>query len=514
VKKKRKEKAVAAAPDQGSPFDCIENGETSKAEFHQGEESLRVELLQAQEALREADFPVLVLLSGVDAAGKGETANLLAEWMDPRGLVTQAYGPPSTEESERPEFWRYWRDLPARGRIGIFLSAWYHPVLVDRVYGKIDEAEQEAQLERIRAFERTLADDGALILKFWVHLGKADQKKRLRALEGDPLLAWRVTETDWRHWRMYDRFIAASERIIRRTDTEATPWTILDGRDRGWRSLRIGQALRDGINAHVARRKRAAEDAQPPPRARSSPVHRPCLAALDLDRETVKKDYRRELKELQGRLNLLYRYALEEGKSTVLVFEGWDAGGKGGAIRRVITALDARGYRVVQIAAPTDEELAHHYLWRFWRHVPRAGAVTIFDRSWYGRVLVERVEGFASEAEWGRAYREINEFECQLVDEGIVLVKFWLHISRDEQERRFQRRLQIPYKNWKLNDEDWRNRQRWQDYEDAVEEMVARTSEAAPWTLVEGNAKRYARLKVLRTICRALEDALGESLPA
>ena len=193
----------------------------------------------------------------------------------------------------------------------------------------------------------------------------------------------------------------------------------------------------------------------------------------------------------------------------VAVFEGWDAGGKGGAIRRLTRGLDARDYRVVPIAAPTEDERAHHYLWRFWRYLPRRGRITIFDRSWYGRVLVERVEGFAAEDEWRRAYSEINDFEAQLTDFGTVLLKFWLHITPDEQLRRFEERQGIGYKQWKITDEDWRNREKWALYESAVQDMVERTStSAAPWTLVEGNSKRYARLKVLRTVCDALEAAL------
>ena len=193
------------------------------------------------------------------------------------------------------------------------------------------------------------------------------------------------------------------------------------------------------------------------------------------------------------------------------MFEGPDAAGKGGAIRRVNEALDARNYQVHGIAAPTDEEKAQHYLWRFWRCLSRAGVITIFDRSWYGRVLVERVEGLATEDEWRRSYAEINEFEDQLIDHGIVLVKYWVHITKDEQFARFKLREKTPYKRWKLTDEDWRNRDRWDEYEQAVNDMVQYTStSAAPWTLVEGNDKRFARVKVVKTFCDRLTAALGE----
>jgi polyphosphate kinase 2 (PPK2 family) len=206
---------------------------------------------------------------------------------------------------------------------------------------------------------------------------------------------------------------------------------------------------------------------------------------------------------------MLQRRAGKRGVSTILVFEGWDAAGKGGAIRRVTGSLDARDYQVIPIAAPNDEERAHHYLWRFWRHLSRAGRLTIFDRSWYGRVLVERVEGFATEAEYMRGYGEIDHFEEQLVTDGILLLKFWIHISKAEQLKRFRDRSRTSYKQWKITDEDWRNRKRWDDYTVAVNDMVARTStKIAPWTLVEGNDKNFARIKVLRTLADRLDDRL------
>jgi len=231
------------------------------------------------------------------------------------------------------------------------------------------------------------------------------------------------------------------------------------------------------------------------------------LDNLDLSQKVSDDDFDKELAEKQARLNLLQRWAIKHGIATVLVLEGWDAAGKGGAIRRVTGSLDARDYQVIPIAAPTDEERAHHYMWRFWRYLSRRGHLTIFDRSWYGRVLVERVEGFATEAEYMRAYGEINHFEEQLVNDGILLLKFWIQISKAEQLRRFKDRSGTSYKRWKITNEDWRNRKRWEDYTVAVNDMVERTStKIAPWTLVEGNDKNFARLKVLRTLAEGLES--------
>ncbi|MFV1959356.1 MAG: polyphosphate:AMP phosphotransferase [Planctomycetota bacterium] len=503
----------------------------SKHEYQEQVPALRAELLEAQVRLRELGLPVVVLFAGVDGAGKGETANLLSAWMDPHLLVTRAYGKPSDEERERPELWRFWRDLPARGQMGVFLSAWYSKPILSRVYGRSSMQAFDEQLNDIVSFESTLRQDGALILKFWMHLGKQAQKKRFRTLEADPLQRWRVTKRDWKHWKLYDAFVEAAEHTIARTSRGGSPWKIVDGADARYRSITVATFLLDGLKRNILEAERRAalleeqeeqegQEAGPPaptdeaerngaPEAEVVTAPTTVLDALDMGQGLPKDEYQQALAKYQARLNLLQRTARDRGISTILIFEGWDAAGKGGAIRRLIAPLDARGYQVISISAPTDEELAHHYLWRFWRQLPRAGRFTIFDRSWYGRVLVERVEGFASEREWRRAYGEINDFERQLVQHGTVVVKFWLHITPKEQEERFQARLEVPYKRWKLTPEDWRNRNRWRDYELAVHDMVERTStHFAPWHLVEGNDKRLARVKVLRTVCRALESSL------
>ena len=512
-------------------FEAAELGqEIPKDEYKARIPTLRTELLQAQRQLTAARFPVIVVFGGVDGAGKGETVNLLNEWMDPRWIVTRAYGEPSDEESERPEYWRYWRDLPRKGRIGLFLSSWYSRPLLDRVYRRSGRADFDKELDRIAAFERTLTDDGALILKFWMHLGKRAQKKHLRRLEKDPLTRWRVTKLQWQHWRMYGRFVASAERALQRTSTVDAPWMIVEGVDEAYRSLTVATTVRDAIRKALAQKRgekptlTLVTESGKQPRAKGTPGARPSvgapaqilgaqaptiLSSLDMSQSLAKKEFATELEKYQGRLNRLQRKAQAECVSTIMVFEGWDAAGKGGAIRRITSALDARSYQVIPIAAPTDEERAQHYLWRFWRHLSRAGKLTIFDRSWYGRVLVERVEGFATEQEWMRAYSEIGAFEEELVEHGIVLIKYWVHITQEEQLRRFKEREKARYKQWKLTDEDWRNRAKWDDYERAVNDMVERTStRLAPWTLIEGNDKYFARLKVLKTVCDSLKAAL------
>jgi polyphosphate:AMP phosphotransferase len=494
-------------------FEAAEVGrKLSKEAYKRRVPALRAALLDAQQRLRGAPFPAIVVFNGVDGAGKGETVNLLNEWMDPRWIVTRAFAEPSDEERERPEHWRFWRELPPRGRIGLFLSAWYSRPVVDRAYRRLSRVEFEHQLRGLADFERTLADDGALILKFWMHLDKKTQRKRLETLERDPLTRWRVTKLQWTHWKMYGRFIDAAEQAIRTTSTALAPWTIIEGRDEEYRSVAVADALLAAIERRVSD---GAPARARTPSAKKAAVRRAgsggatVLSRLDMSKRLAKPAFQRELLECQGTLNRLQRRAARAGVSTILVFEGADAAGKGGAIRRVTAALDARDYQVIPIAAPTDEERAHHYLWRFWRHLPRAGRVTIFDRSWYGRVLVERVEGYATATEWMRAYTEINEFEDQLLAHGIVLVKYWIHITKEEQLRRFKARQGSPVKSWKITDEDWRNRTKWDAYEQAVNEMVERTSTShAPWTLVEGNDKYHARIKVLRTACEALRARL------
>ena len=468
---------------------------------------------------------MIVVIAGADGSGKGDTVNRLLEWLDPRGVETNVFGARTDEERDRPAAWRFWRTLPARGRIGIFFGSWYTEPILKRTTGKIGNARFEADLARVAFFEKELARDGALFVKCWFHLSKDAQKKRLKKFEKDPETRFKVSRLDWKHFGHYDTFVHVAERAIRTTDAADTPWTIVEAADDRWRDLAVGRALVEALEARLAtvkaaEEKKAAEKAaaaaappkkalKPTKPAKAAAASAGILSTIDLERTVSEEEYKKELPRLQERLSKLAWEGQRKGVSSVAVFEGSDAAGKGGAIRRVTWALDARLYRVIPIAAPTDEERAHHYLWRFWRHVPPSGSFTIYDRSWYGRVLVERVEGFAKEEEWKRAYLEINDFEAQLVESGIALSKLWLHISPEEQLRRFREREQVEGKKHKITDEDWRNREKWDAYETAIDEMVARTStHDAPWTLVSATDKKAARLTVLGTLCDRLEEAL------
>ncbi len=474
---------------------------------------LRADLLDAQYDLKEqGKFPVIVLVSGQDGAGKGETINVLYEWMDPRFISTLAFSTPTDEERERPFMWRYWRALPPKGRIGIFAGSWYSGPIHDSIDGNMTPAALDQRIDQINRFEQMLVNEGALVLKFWFHLTKEGQRRRLKALEKDPRTAWRVTQWNWDRLKTYEELQEVAGHVLRTTNTPWAPWIIVEGEDDRFRSLTVGKILLDAIRKRLAEADRQATPVAPP--VQPNIDGRDIISELDLTRKLTKKQYEDQLAKWQGRLSELVRDPRFRQRSLICVFEGSDAAGKGGSIRRVTAAMDARQYQIIPIAAPSEEERAQPYLWRFWRHLPRVGRVSIFDRSWYGRVLVERVEGFCAEADWLRAYTEINDFEHELVGAGAVIVKFWLQISKDEQLRRFKEREKIEFKRFKITAEDWRNREKWDAYHQAVCDMVDRTSTgSAPWTLVEANDKNYARVKVLRTLCERLEAALKATTP-
>ena len=470
---------------------------------------LRAALLDVQyDLLEKREFPVVILVSGVDGSGKSETINLLYSWMDPRHISTLAFSTPTDEERERPFMWRYWRALPPKGKIGIFAGSWYSQPIADRIQKKMKRAEMEETLDEINRFEAMLVNEGALVLKFWFHLSREGQKTRLKAMEKDPRTAWRVTKASWDRLKTYDDLQAVAGHVLRVTNTAHAPWTIIEGTDDNYRSLTVGHIVRDTIRKHLAQTVRGNVPVAPPI---VPPIDkRSVLTELDLSQTIDKKSYEKELAKWQGKLSQLMRDPrFTANHSLIVAFEGSDAAGKGGSIRRVVAPMDARQYQIIPVAAPTDEERAQPYLWRFWRHIPRKGRVAIFDRTWYGRVLVERVEGFCSEADWLRAYAEINDFEHGLVQSGAIVVKFWLQISNDEQLRRFKEREKTEFKRFKITDEDWRNREKWDAYGQAVCDMVERTSTGrSPWTLVEANDKNFARVKVLKTVCERIERVL------
>jgi polyphosphate:AMP phosphotransferase len=479
-----------------------------KATFEERLPQLRTNILNAQFELIEAQaFPTILLFSGMEGTGVVDTLTNAYTVLDARHVIASAFDRPTEEESERPRMWRYWHMLPPKGEMGVYIGAWYSAPLTNRVLDRSSVAEFGQQLERIKNFENMLAAEGALILKFWLHLDKNEQKKRLRKLVRSARTSWRVEDSPWGGSKRYKNVKLAAEEMMRVTNTDHAPWITVNASNRHYRGLTIATTILNAINARLARTDKEATV--------TAPVSLPAinehnvLTALDLSLQLEKQTYKEQLAKYQDRLNKLLSRKKFKKRSLVLVFEGNDAAGKGGAIRRVIQFMDPRRYRVNQFAAPTDEEKAQPYLWRFWRRVPRQGDVAIFDRSWYGRVLVERVENFCTEADWRRAYGEINDFETEMSDAGAIVVKFWLAIDKDEQEARFQAREETGYKRYKITDEDWRNREKWDEYATAVCDMIDHTSTSiAPWTLVEANDKYHARVKVLKTICERLEKRL------
>jgi polyphosphate:AMP phosphotransferase len=489
-------------------FEAFETGrKVTKEELGEREADLRLRLLNAQFDCRAADLPVVLLLAGNDRPGANETIDFLHAWMDSRALEAVVFADDPDGDAHWPHFRRYWRALPPGGRTAILLGGPYGRPLVEHFHGKLDDFAWERHLRHTRRFEEELVTGGTLLLKLWLHAPLRDLEKRKKRAHKHPDSEPYWEKQDAKILAAGDDLLALAEEAVRRTDTPFAPWRIVESSDARRRHLEVVETILSALEGRLAER-----GAVPPPAPRGPdlpPIETGLLAGVDLSPKLAYHEYRERKRTLQGKLARLTREARRRGVATVLVFEGWDAAGKGGAIRRLTDAIAARDFSVTSIAAPTEEEKRYHYLWRFWRALPPAGRVGIFDRSWYGRVLVERVEGFAAEADWARAYPEINDFEEQLVEHGTVLRKFWLHISPDEQLNRFRAREDTPYKQYKITDEDWRNRERRADYERAVEEMVARTSTTeAPWKVVAAEDKRHARIEVLETVVGALEDAL------
>jgi len=485
----------------------------SKAAYSKSFPELRDKLRDLQRQTYDAKIPVAVVFEGWDAAGKGDTVGRLVERLDPRGVKVHPISAPLEEERLRPFLWRFWTKIPGRGEMAVFDRSWYVRVLVERVDKLIKPEQWRSAYNEIAQFERMLTDDGMVIVKFWLHISEKEQKKRFKDIAKSKYDSWRITKEDWEHHKQYDDYAQAAEEMFERTNTAYAPWTIVEATDKRYRLIKVFKTLADAMQTALA----AKAEKAPAKRVARASVSVQALKDMEtvldkvnLDQALKRKEYEEQLKENQVRLRELEFRCYDERRPVIIGYEGWDAAGKGGNIRRVTEALDPRGYSVVPIAAPKGDDATHHYLWRFWRQLPKAGHLAIFDRTWYGRVMVERIEGFCSEAEWRRAYQEINEFELSLTNFGLILVKFWLHISKEEQLRRFKERQKIEYKQYKITDEDWRNREKWDAYRQAVVDMIQNTSTSyAPWTIVEANDKLFARIRALSTIVEAIEKGLG-----
>lgn len=468
---------------------------------------LRDALLHAQKAMQhDKQFAIALIVTGVPAAGRSETANQFLEWMDPKHIKVHALGEPKKLSRLRPPMWKFWNSLPARGEIAIYFGGWYEDYMQESVSDpKQARRHEKRTVARIRQMEAMLIRDRVRIVKLHLHIDPKLQKSRISALRDDKKTRWRVTDNDlWlvRHHRKVDREL---QHCVTSTNSPVAPWNLIDGADPERRAFETGSLLLQEIELGFkrAQQQRTAKPAAPTPApAKDATVYPSHQGGPDIDDD----DYDLRLEKLQGRLALLTRERAFARRGAVFAFEGMDAAGKGGAIRRLTAALDARQYTVVPVSAPSPEEIARPYLWRFWREVPTRGQITIYDRSWYGRVLVERVRDLAAEADWRRAYDEINEFELQLTEHKIIVRKFWLVLGKDEQLSRFNARDNDPLKSFKVDPEDWANRRFYEDYQRAASEMIERTNTRhAPWTVVAADDKKYARLKVLETVCESLE---------
>lgn len=492
-----------------------------KDEYKARMEQMTPRLSRLQRECKELGIPVMIVFEGFGAAGKGVQISKLISALDPRGFSVYAIDGESKDEQLRPFLWRFWTKTPEKGRIAIFDRSWYRRVLVDRFDGVTTSRELGYAYEEINSFERQLTDGGYVIIKLFLAIDKKEQKKRFKKLMESKSSAWRVTDADLKRNKEYDAYKEMNDEMLQKTDTDFAPWHIIEATDKEFATVKIYSAVIAAMEQKIQEVKQKKEAKATAAKKKTIVAEKPdtedsvlrtsSLNSVDLSLSYSKEEYKEKLDKLQNRIQELHGELYRKRIPVILGFEGWDAGGKGGAIKRLTEKMDPRGYQVNPTAAPNDIERAHHYLWRFWNNVPKKGHIAIFDRTWYGRVMVERIEGFCSKEEWSRAYKEINDMEANWVHSGAVVLKFWLQIDKDEQERRFRERMENPEKQWKITDEDWRNREKWDQYEQAVDDMLVHTSTTyAPWIIVEGNNKYYARIKVLESVIDAIEKRLKE----
>lgn len=487
-----------------------------KTEYKEKMAKLEPKLGKLQRECRKFGIPVMIAFEGYGASGKGVQISELIKALDPRGFEVYAVKNETEEEKMHPFMWRFWTKMPAKGRIAIYDSSWYRKVLIDRFDKKTKKEEIADAYRSICSFEEQLSADGMVIIKIFLAIDKKSQKKRFEKLMSSKETAWRVSEGDLKRNKKFEKYQEMNEEMLTRTDTEYAPWNVVEAVDRRFATAKIYAVVTQILTEKVEEARRKADSRRGTDASEAVDIKKDIhfresiLGKADLSLTYSKEEYKERLEVLEKKMEKLHGELYRRRIPVVLGFEGWDAGGKGGAIKRLTEKMDPRGYVVHPTASPNDIEKAHHYLWRFWADMPKAGHVTIFDRTWYGRVMVERIEGFCSKREWQRAFKEINDMEKDLTDAGAVVLKFWMQIDKDEQARRFKARQENPEKQWKITDEDWRNREKWEQYEEAVNEMLIRTSTPnAPWVVVEGNCKYYARIKVLETVVRAIEERLG-----
>ena len=469
-------------------------------------EKARGRLYDLQMKMKEHKLPVLVLFEGWSAAGKGSTIGKVIKNIDPRFFKVATMDSPSEEERRKPFLYRFMKQIPEAGKFTFLDSGWMEQTTREVLEGTLGEEAYEMRMESIKRFERQLTDNGYLVLKLFMHIEKEEQDVRMEKLLSDKDTQWRVSEYDRWQNEHYKKCRKVFDRYLTDTNLSAAPWYIIDAKDKKWAQLQVLEALVSGIEVALQNEAHSVPLLQ-----NIFPLKKTArLKDIVLEGKTMEEEtYKLELNRLQKRLGELHNRLYRKRVPVIITYEGWDAAGKGGNIKRITEALDPRGFEVHPIASPEPHEKARHYLWRFWTRLPKDGHIAVFDRTWYGRVMVERLEGFCSENDWKRAYHEINEFEKELCDWGAVLIKFWVHIDKDTQLLRFTERQNHPEKQWKITEEDWRNREKWDLYEEAVDEMLQKTSTVyAPWHVLESVDKKYARIKALKIIIGELEKVL------
>lgn len=465
----------------------------------------RKRLVEQQVLIKEHKLPVLVLFDGWGAAGKGSVLGKIIKDIDPRFFKVATMSVMTEEEKRRPFLYRYFIRIPEAGKFMFLDGSWMDEITAARLHGKIGEGDYKKRIDSIRCFERQLTDNGYLVLKFFFHISEKEQKKRLDELKEDKNTRWRVAENDEWQNKHYDKCMEVYDQYLIDTNLPSAPWYMIDAKAKKWAELQVLETLVNGIDTALANSALAVPLLQ-----NTFPLKPiPKLAEISLEHSLTEEEYREQLEKYQKRLSELHNELYRKRIPVIIAYEGWDAAGKGGNIKRITGALDPRGFEVQPIASPEPHEKARHYLWRFWNRLPKTGHVTIFDRTWYGRVMVERLEGFCSENDWKRAYNEINEFEHELHEWGAVIIKFWVQIDKDTQLKRFEERENTPEKRWKITEEDWRNREKWDQYEVAIDEMLQKTNtEYAPWHVLESNDKKYARIKALKIVIEEIEKVL------
>ena len=488
--------------------DFVKTVPPEREEIKEELKTAREQLAGYQLKIKEAKLPVMVIFEGWGAAGKGSVIGKVIRNIDPRFFKVKNFAAPTADEKRYPFLYRYLLEIPEAGKFTFFDTYWLEEVANGVMSGEMSEEEYKQKIHSINTTERSLHDNGYLILKFFFQIGRKEQKKRLEALAADKNTRWRVNGEDRKENRNYGKCLEVYDRFLEDTNRSVAPWYIIDAEDKKWAELQVLRFLNQGIDTALKNQALAAPILQNPFPLKQMPK----LADISLKDKTMSEEtYREELSRLQKELNHLHYELYRKKIPVIIAYEGWDAAGKGGNIKRVAGALDPRGYEVHPIASPEPHEKARHFLWRFWTRLPKTGHIAIFDRTWYGRVMVERLEGFCSENDWQRAYNEINEFEKELTDWGAVVIKFWVQIDNETQLERFTERQNTPEKQWKITDEDWRNRDKWDLYEGAVNEMIRKTSTTfAPWYILESDDEKYARIKALRIVIKRIREACGE----